>query len=151
VGRVPLYLIDCDHEANSQADREITAQLYGGDRETRIRQEIVLGMGGVIALRSMGIHPTVYHINEGHAAFMALQRAHDLMVRDGISFAQACEVVKVSSLFTTHTPVPAGNDMFDPGLVAAYFNDYCAALGVPLQDLLALGRQNPADGRSLSA
>ncbi|NLV40373.1 MAG: glycosyltransferase family 1 protein [Candidatus Hydrogenedentes bacterium] len=147
VGRVPLYLIDCDHEANSQADREITAQLYGGDRETRIKQEIVLGMGGVIALRSMGIHPTVYHINEGHAAFMAFQRVHDLMVRDKITFAQACEVVKVSSLFTTHTPVPAGNDMFDPGLVAVYFNGYCAGLGVPLQDLMALGRQNPADGR----
>ncbi len=147
VGRVPLHLIDCDHEDNSLADRAITGQLYGGDRETRIRQEIVLGMGGVIALRSLGIHPTVYHINEGHAAFMALQRVHDLMVRDGITFAQAREVVKVSSLFTTHTPVPAGNDMFDPSLIAAYFGEYCASLGVPLDELLAMGRQNPGDGR----
>jgi len=147
VGRVPLYLLDCDHEANSPADRAITGQLYGGDRETRIRQEIMLGMGGVIALRAIGIHPTVYHINEGHAAFMALQRIKDLMTRDKITFHQACEVVRVSSIFTTHTPVPAGNDMFDPALIAAYFDEYCAQLGITLNDLLALGRQNPADPR----
>ncbi|HOV61608.1 MAG TPA: alpha-glucan family phosphorylase [Candidatus Hydrogenedentes bacterium] len=147
VGRVPLYLLDCDHEENVPADRAITGQLYGGDRETRIRQEIMLGMGGVIALRALGIHPTVYHINEGHAAFMALQRVKDLMARDKISFQQACEVVRVSSIFTTHTPVPAGNDMFDPSLVAAYFDGYCAQLGITLNDLLALGRQNPADPR----
>ena len=147
VGRVPLYLLDCDHEENSQADRAITGQLYGGDRETRIKQEIMLGMGGVTALRLVGLHPTVFHINEGHAAFMTFQRIRDLMTRDGITFNQACEVVKVSSLFTTHTPVPAGNDMFDPSLVASYFNDYCGQIGVGLNDLLALGRQNPADGR----
>ena len=146
-GRVPLYLLDCDHEANSQADRTITSQLYGGDRETRIKQEIMLGMGGVHALRTIGLHPTVYHINEGHAAFMTLQRIKDLMQRDSITFTQALEVVKVSSLFTTHTPVPAGNDMFDPSLIAAYFNEFCGQINLPLNDLLALGRQNPGDGR----
>ncbi len=147
VGRVPLYLLDCDHEANSQADRTITGQLYGGDRETRIKQEIMLGMGGVLALRALGLHPTVFHINEGHAAFMTFQRVKDLVQRDNISFTQALEVVKVSSLFTTHTPVPAGNDMFDPSLIASYFGEFCSQLNVQLNDLLALGRQNPGDGR----
>ncbi len=147
VGRVALYLLDCDHEGNSHEDRAITGQLYGGDRETRIKQEIMLGMGGVIALKTLGLHPTVYHINEGHAAFMTLERVKDLMERDGITFEQALEVVKVGSVFTTHTPVPAGNDMFDPEMVVTYFKDYCKTLNVPIDKLLELGRQDPGDMR----
>lgn len=147
VGRVALYLLDCDHEGNSLSDRTITGQLYGGDRETRIKQEIMLGMGGVIALKALGLHPTVYHINEGHAAFMTLERIKDLIERDGISFMEALEVVKVGSVFTTHTPVPAGNDMFDPALVSMYFKDYCDTLHISINDLLALGRQDPNDSR----
>ncbi len=147
VGRVALYLLDCDHEDNSQADRTITGQLYGGDRETRIKQEIMLGMGGVIALKALGLHPTIYHINEGHAAFMTLQRIRDLVERDKITFDQALEVVKVGGVFTTHTPVPAGNDMFDPSMIANYFDEYCRAIGISVNDLLALGRQNPNDSR----
>ena len=147
VGRVSLYLLDCDHEDNTIADRNITAQLYGGDRETRIKQEIMLGMGGVIALKALGLHPTVYHINEGHAAFMTLQRIHDLIDRDKIGFWEAVEVVKIGSVFTTHTPVPAGNDMFDPALITAYFQEYCNSLNISIHDVLGLGRQNPHDTR----
>lgn len=147
VGRVSLYLLDCDHEDNATADRTITAQLYGGDRETRIKQEIMLGMGGIIALKTLGLHPTIFHINEGHAAFMILQRIKDLMERDRISFWQAVEVVRIGSVFTTHTPVPAGNDMFDPSMITAYFQEYCNGLGISLQDFIGLGRQNPHDPR----
>lgn len=147
VGRVSLYLLDCDHEDNAVADRTITAQLYGGDRETRIKQEIMLGMGGIIALKMLGLHPTIFHINEGHAAFMILQRIKDLIERDKISFWEAVEVVRIGSVFTTHTPVPAGNDMFDPSMIAAYFQEYCNALGISLQDFMWLGRQNPNDAR----
>ncbi|HDP35431.1 MAG TPA: glycosyltransferase family 1 protein [Candidatus Hydrogenedentes bacterium] len=147
VGRIALYLLDCDHEANTLSDRSITGQLYGGDRETRIKQEIMLGMGGVIALKALGLHPTVYHINEGHAAFMMLERIKNLIDRDGITFNEAVEVVKVGSVFTTHTPVPAGNDMFDPAMIATYFKEYCEALGISVTELLALGRQDPSDTR----
>ncbi len=147
VGRVALYLLDCDHEDNSHSDRTITGQLYGGDRETRIKQEIMLGMGGVIALKALGLHPTVYHINEGHAAFMTLERIKDLIDRDGISFNEAKEVVKVGSVFTTHTPVPAGNDIFEPEMITVYFKDYCEALNISINDVLLLGRQDPNDNR----
>lgn len=147
VGRIPLYLLDCDHEDNSPADRNITAQLYGGDRETRIKQEIMLGMGGVIAVKALGLHPTIYHINEGHAAFMTLQRIKDLVERDKITFWEAVEVVKIGSIFTTHTPVPAGNDMFDPAIIEHYFADYCAAVGISVGELMGLGRQEPEDSR----
>lgn len=147
VGRVPLYLLDTDHEDNSPTDRSITGQLYGGDHDTRIKQEIMLGMGGVIALKALGLHPTTYHINEGHAAFMMLERIKDLIERDQITFNEAVEVVKVGSVFTTHTPVPAGNDVFDPAMINAYFRDYCAAAGISMDTLLALGRENPADSK----
>ena len=147
VGRVPLYLLDCDHEDNPGEARAITGQLYGGNRETRIRQEIMLGMGGVIALHALGIRPTSYHINEGHASFMALQRAKDLVQQAGLSFAESLETVKAGNFFTTHTPVPAGNDMFDAGLIGKYFGQYCADVGISLDLLLALGRQNPNDAR----
>jgi len=145
VGRVPLYLLDCDRDDNAPEDRVITDKLYGGDHETRVRQEIMLGMGGTIALHAMGIHPTCYHMNEGHSAFMALQRIKELVQSGEYTFPQAVELVKAGSFFTTHTPVPAGNDMFDPALIATYFQKYCHEVGISMNDLLALGRQNPAD------
>jgi glycogen phosphorylase len=147
VGRVPLYLLDCDHEDNNPVDRAITGQLYGGDRETRVRQEIMLGMGGVKIMNALGITPSCYHINEGHAAFMTLQRIRELVVRDGLSFKESAETVKAGSFFTTHTPVPAGNDMFEPALIENYFKKYCEDTGISMNDLLALGRQNPHDSR----
>jgi len=145
VGRVPLYLLDCDHEANSPIARAITAQLYGGDHETRVRQEILLGMGGVLAMHALDIRPTTYHMNEGHAAFMTLQRIKELMAGEGMSFEHAAETVKAASYFTTHTPVPAGNDMFEPALVDRYFRNYCNEVGLSFERFLQLGRQNPTD------
>lgn len=145
VGRVPLYLLDCDHPDNSPAAKAITAQLYGGDRETRVRQEIMLGMGGVYTMHALGIQPTTYHMNEGHAAFMALQRIKDLVTDEGLKFEEAIETVKANSFFTTHTPVPAGNDMFEAALVERYFGSYCREVGIPFDRLLQLGRQNPSD------
>jgi starch phosphorylase len=145
VGRIPLYLLDCDHEDNSPEDRGITAQLYGGNRDTRIRQEIMLGMGGVIAMRALDIQPSVYHMNEGHAAFMALQRIQVLVTEENLTFDQAIETVKAGSCFTTHTPVPAGNDMFDPSMVSNYFKDFCHKVNISMDHLMALGRQNPGD------
>lgn len=145
VGRVPLYLLDCDHPDNPPAAKAITAQLYGGDRETRVRQEIMLGMGGVFTMHALGIQPTTYHMNEGHAAFMALQRIKDLVKDEGLKFEEAIETVKANSFFTTHTPVPAGNDMFDAALVERYFGNYCREVGIPFERLLQLGRQNPSD------
>ncbi len=145
VGRVPLYLLDCDHDSNSPAARAITAQLYGGDHETRVRQEILLGMGGVLAMHALGIHPTTYHMNEGHAAFMTLQRIRELKEEEGMTFEQAAETVKAGSVFTTHTPVPAGNDMFEPSLVERYFRGYCNDVGISFERFLQLGRQNPSD------
>lgn len=147
VGRVPLYLLDSDHEENSRVDRTITGQLYGGDRETRIRQEIMLGMGGVLAMHAVKVHPSVYHLNEGHAAFMVLQRIKELILNEKLTFIQAVETVKAGSYFTTHTPVPAGNDMFDPGLMDQYFGKYCHEVGISMNQFLALGRQNPNDSR----
>ncbi|MGC9053931.1 MAG: alpha-glucan family phosphorylase, partial [Candidatus Hydrogenedens sp.] len=147
VGRVPLYLLDTDHEDNSPADRTITGQLYGGDRETRIKQEIMLGMGGVIAAHALKLRPTIYHLNEGHASFMVLQRIKELVLNEKLTFSQAVETVKAGSYFTTHTPVPAGNDMFDPGLIERYFGKYCQDVGISLNEFLALGRQDPNDSR----
>lgn len=145
VGRVPLYLLDTDHDENATEDRGITAKLYGGDHETRIRQEIMLGMGGVIALHALGHNPSTYHMNEGHSAFMALQRIKDLMHREGLTFDQSIETVKAGSLFTTHTPVPAGNETFGVDLISRYFGKYCADVGISLDHLLALGRQDPGN------
>lgn len=147
VGRVPLFLLDTDFEANDPDDREITGQLYGGDRDTRIRQEIVLGMGAVKALHAMDIHPTIYHMNEGHAAFMTLQRIRELMRNEGLSLEHAAESVKTASVFTTHTPVSAGNDMFAPEMMAHYFGGYCEEVGITIEQLLAFGRQDPSDAR----
>ncbi|MCC6695868.1 MAG: alpha-glucan family phosphorylase [Candidatus Hydrogenedentes bacterium] len=147
VGRVPLYLLDTDFDGNDPDDREITARLYGGDRDMRIRQEILLGVGAVKALHSMGVFPTVYHMNEGHAAFMTLQRIKEIIQQDGLTFEQAVDSVKAASVFTTHTPVSAGNDMFSPEMIEHYFRKYCEDIGISMQQLLALGRQDPNDTR----
>lgn len=147
VGRVPLFLLDCDIDENHMDDREITARLYQGDRDTRIRQELMLGVGAVKALRAMDIRPTTWHMNEGHAAFMTLQRCRELVERENHTFWEAAEAVRAGSVFTTHTPVPAGNDMFAPDMIARYFTKYCEDMKIKVDDLLGLGRQNPHDSR----
>ncbi len=145
VGRVPLYLLDCDFPENHENDREITGQLYGGDRDMRIRQEIMLGMGGIRALRALRIQPTTYHMNEGHSAFMTVERIRDLMRREPLNFDQAVDAVRAGSMFTSHTPVPAGNDMFEPSMMQRYFSQYVKDVGITMDQLLALGRQTPHD------
>lgn len=146
VGRVPLYLLDTDLPVNGPEDRAITGYLYGGDRDTRIRQEMLLGIGGIRALDAVGIEPTVCHINEGHSAFLTLERIRRLIVRHKVGFAAARELVAASNVFTTHTPVPAGIDVFTPDLMDRYFGPYYTQLGLSRDAFLALGRQNPADG-----
>ncbi len=143
VGRINLYLLDTDNEMNSEFDRQITHQLYGGDWENRIKQEIMLGMGGVLALNKLGIKKDVYHCNEGHAAFMGLQRMLDLIEKEGLNFQQALEVVRASGLYTCHTPVPAGHDYFEEGLFYKYMSSFPARLGIEWHDLIGMGRQNP--------
>ena len=145
VGRINLYLLDTDNEMNSEWDRQITHQLYGGDWENRIKQEIMLGMGGTLALTKLGIKKDVYHCNEGHAAFMGLQRMLDLVEKEGLNFQQALEVVRASGLYTCHTPVPAGHDYFEEGLFYKYMNMFPSRLGIEWHDLIGMGRQNPAD------
>ena len=145
VGRINLYLLDTDNEMNSEWDRQITHQLYGGDWENRIKQEIMLGMGGTLALNKLGIKKDVYHCNEGHAAFMGLQRMLDLVEKEGLNFQQALEIVRASGLYTCHTPVPAGHDYFEEGLFYKYMNMFPARLGIEWADLIGMGRQNPAD------
>jgi len=139
VGHVKLYLLDTDVEENSPADRAIGHRLYGGDRTTRIEQEIVLGIGGVRALQTIGLKPTVWHINEGHAAFLVLERIRDVM-RQGVDFPAALEAVSAGTVFTTHTPVAAGHDHFSPEMIETYFHDYCRELKISTGELLALGR-----------
>ncbi|MEO6889106.1 MAG: alpha-glucan family phosphorylase [Ktedonobacteraceae bacterium] len=141
VGRIPLYLMDTDVAPNAPADRELLARLYGGDREMRIAQEIVLGIGGVRALRALGITPAAWHINEGHAAFLGLERCREL-VSAGLSFSEAREVVAANSLFTTHTPVPAGNDTFSYELVDKYFGSYWGQLGLSREQFLEIARED---------
>jgi glycogen phosphorylase len=151
VGRVRLFLLDTNIPENAPEMRDITAQLYGGDNHTRIRQEIVLGIGGLRALHKLGIHPTVYHMNEGHSAFLAIERIRILMERDGLNFEEAVEACRANNVFTTHTPVPAGIDLFDSGLMHYYFAGYCLQSGFTFDQLLALGRRNPSDsGESFS-
>ncbi|MBC8102968.1 MAG: alpha-glucan family phosphorylase [Cytophagales bacterium] len=136
VGRVPLYLLDTNLSKNAEADRHIAGNLYGGDNETRIQQEIVLGIGGIHALDAMGIKPTVCHMNEGHSAFLALERVRRLAEGRGLSFADAAEATAAGNLFTTHTPVPAGFDLFPPELMKKYFDSYAPKLGLPDHDAL---------------
>ena len=144
VGRVSLYLLDTDNEMNSEFDRPITYQLYGGDWENRLKQEILLGIGGVLLLKRLGIKKDVYHCNEGHAALCNVQRLCDY-VESGMSFDEALEVVRASSLYTVHTPVPAGHDYFDEGLFGKYMGGYPQRMGITWQDLMDLGRINPGD------
>ncbi|MBN1621207.1 MAG: alpha-glucan family phosphorylase [Endomicrobiales bacterium] len=145
IGRIPLYLLDTDISDNKTEDREITGQLYGGDREMRIRQETILGIGGVRALKALGIEPTTIHSNEGHSAFLILERIRALMSDNKLTFAQAQEVVRASCVFTTHTPVPAGNEIFDPVLVDKYLSPIYKKLGLKKDEFLTLGKQNPED------
>jgi starch phosphorylase len=145
VGRVPLYLLDTNIAQNSPDDRQITARLYGGDHDVRIRQEMVLGIGGIRALRALGQPPTVCHMNEGHSAFCTLERIRSLMEEHHLDFAAAREAVVAGTCFTTHTPVPAGNDIFAPNLMEHYFSGYLAQLKLDKNEFLGLGRQNPKD------
>ncbi|HZU85416.1 MAG TPA: alpha-glucan family phosphorylase [Polyangiaceae bacterium] len=140
VGRVPLLLLDSNVEENAAADRSITGPLYGGDQEFRVRQEIMLGIGGITALEAMGLSPTVCHMNEGHSAFLTIERIRRTMRDRGVSFSVASEANSAGNIFTTHTPVPAGNDAFEPGLARRYLEPYRAGLGISADDLLALGR-----------
>ena len=144
VGRVPLYLLDTDNDMNSDFDRPITHKLYGGDWENRLKQEILLGIGGVLLLKRLGIKKDIYHCNEGHAALCNVQRLCDY-VESGMSFDEALEVVRASSLYTVHTPVPAGHDYFDEGLFGKYMGGYPQRMGISWQDLMDLGRINPGD------
>lgn len=143
VGRNPLYLLDTDIELNSEFDRPITHQLYGGDWENRIKQEYLLGIGGILLLNKLGIKKDVYHCNEGHAAFINIQRLVDLIEIEGLSFNQALEVVKASGLYTVHTPVPAGHDYFDEDLLGKYMGQYPQRLGISWQEFVDMGRENP--------
>jgi starch phosphorylase len=144
VGRVKLYLLDTNIPENERPeDREITAQLYGGDNLTRVRQEIVLGIGGLRALDRLGLKPTVWHMNEGHSAFLAIERMRRFIKEYKLTFEQAFEACRANSVFTTHTPVPAGIDLFDPGMLYEYFGEYCTESGIPFEKFLALGRFRP--------
>ena len=146
VGRVKLFLLDSNIPRNTAPEhREITNQLYGGDTHTRIRQEIVLGIGGLRALKELGLNPTVFHMNEGHSAFLAIERIRVLMADQGLSFEEALHASRANNVFTTHTSVPAGLDVFEAGLVTHYFEEYCQGAGIPLESFLALGRRAPAD------
>ena len=146
VGRVALYLLDTDIPENTEPDlRNITDYLYGGDSRTRIRQEMLLGIGGYRALAELGISPTVCHINEGHSAFLAVERIRQLMEEQNLTFHEAREATVTGNIFTTHTPVPAGIDIFPPDLVDSHLSAYYPALGISREEFLALGRDNPSD------
>ena len=149
IGRVPLYLLDTNIPENqNEALRSITDYLYGGDEHLRIKQEVLLGIGGYRALRELGIRPTICHMNEGHAAFLTLERIQQLMDETGLPFQEAAEATKAGNIFTTHTPVPAGIDWFPPDLVKDHFRPYYEALGISEDNFLALGRLNPNDQHS---
>ncbi|MFU2209785.1 alpha-glucan family phosphorylase [Solidesulfovibrio sp. C21] len=143
VGRVSLYLMDTNVPENQPASRQLTNRLYGGDLETRVRQEYLLGIGGIRALEALSLKPKVIHMNEGHSAFAGLERIAIFMDKHKLSFEAAMELVASSSIFTTHTPVPAGNDRFPPDLIQAYFEDYAKRLGLAFKVLMALGREDP--------
>lgn len=143
VGRIQLYYLDANIEENSVEDRDITAQLYGGNLETRIQQEILLGIGGIKALKKLGIKPTIYHMNEGHSAFLSLERIRQLMIDDKLDRKTAREVVFSSNVFTTHTPVPAGNDVFPIEMMQKYFVDYIKQIDMSMEEFLKLGKIGP--------
>lgn len=145
VGRIPLYLLDTDLNENSWEDRSITHHLYGGDKEHRLKQEMLLGIGGIRALEALGFEADIFHCNEGHAAFMTLERIRGLIRNHHLSYHQAVEVVRSSSLFTTHTPVPAGHDYFTEDLLRKYMSEYCHQLSLNWHDFMALGRIDAHD------
>jgi len=145
VGRTDLFLLDADFEANLEEDRQVTHFLYGGDWENRLKQEILLGIGGVRALRAMNIKQDVYHCNEGHAAFIGIERIRSLAGRKKLSFSEALEVIRSSSLFTTHTPVPAGHDAFPESMIRQYMSHYPDVLGITWEQFINLGKTNPND------
>jgi len=151
VGRVPLFLLDANIPENRPDDRQITSQLYGGDSDMRIRQELLLGIGGVRALHALGLPPTVCHMNEGHSAFLALERIRLLMGNDGLSYAEASEVARAGNIFTTHTPVPAGIDLFSTGMMEHYLGDYYRRLGISRDEFMRLGQShNPSPNESFA-
>ena len=144
VGRIKLYLLDTDNDMNSEFDRPITHALYGGDNENRLKQEILLGIGGILTLKKLGIKKDIYHCNEGHAALCNLQRLIDY-IKEGLSFNEALELVRASSLYTVHTPVPAGHDYFDESLFGKYMGGYPSMLGITWDEFIGMGRTNPED------
>jgi glycogen phosphorylase len=150
VGRVPLYLLDTDNPRNSEFDRQITAELYGGNWENRLKQEYLLGVGGIQLLNKLGIKKQVYHCNEGHAALINAQRLVDLISDYKLTFAQALEVVRASALYTVHTPVPAGHDQFEEDLFAKYMSGFPARLGIGWDEFIDLGRENPGTHEKFS-
>lgn len=145
VGRVKMYLLDTDFKMNSDEDRVISHQLYGGDNENRLKQELLLGVGGIRALRTLGIEPDLYHSNEGHSAFIGLERIKGFMNDEQLTFAEAKEIVRTTTLFTTHTPVPAGHDHFDENVLRKYMGHYPDRLRISWEEFMALGRSNPND------
>ncbi|MBI5636404.1 MAG: alpha-glucan family phosphorylase [Nitrospinae bacterium] len=149
VGRVPLYLLDANIPENSAEDQALTSQLYGGDTEMRIKQEVLLGIGGVLASEALEIGVSVYHMNEGHAAFSGIGRIMKLMRKRGLNFDEAKEAIIASTVFTTHTPVPAGNDRFERWLVEKYITPVLGNSGILMDDIVALGRENPANDKEL--
>ena len=150
VGRVPLYLMDTDIQENSEWDRSITHQLYGGDWENRMKQEYLLGIGGIMLLNKLGIKKQIYHCNEGHAALINAQRLVDYIQQENLSFNQALEVVRASSLYTVHTPVPAGHDYFEEDLFGRYMGEFPAKLGITWQEFIDMGRENPGTHEKFS-
>ncbi|MBN3034416.1 MAG: alpha-glucan family phosphorylase, partial [Bacteroidales bacterium] len=145
VGRIQLYLLDTDFEDNIEQDRSITHYLYGGDLENRFKQELLLGVGGIRMLQTLGIEPDLYHCNEGHSAFLGLERLRNLISILNLSFPEALELVRASTLYTTHTPVPAGHDSFDEGLVRMYMSHYPDRLNISWEQFIGLGRLRPQD------
>ncbi len=145
VGRTDLYLLDTDFEGNRPEDRQVTHQLYGGDWENRLKQELLLGIGGVRTLRALGLNPTIYHYNEGHAAFAGLERLREYMQDQHLGFDEAMELVRASGLFTTHTPVPAGHDAFDNAMMGNFLGYYPGSIGIDWRTFMQLGKINPDD------
>ena len=149
VGRVPLYLLDSDIEDNEEPDRSVTARLYGGGRRCRLKQEIALGIGGLRALEKLGLRPTIRHMNEGHAAFASIEKIRQLVVEEALSFQEAREVAAAGNIFTTHTPVPAGIDVFSPELLWKFFSDYVERLQITFDEFFDLGRETGPGGHGL--
>ena len=145
VGRIPLYLLDTNINDNNEEDRKLSAQLYGGDNEHRLKQEILLGIGGIRLIQKLGLEPAIYHSNEGHSAFIGLERISKLIQQEHLSFCEASEYVRATTLFTTHTPVPAGHDSFEEHLIRAYLSHFADHFSIPWKQFIGLGRYKPND------